>query len=403
MEKLKFKDLKIGDIVENNDPENCHLNGKWRVTLVGKGIAQLENCKDQHDVWAVTERCLNHLIKKGRGIIVNKNKFTHKDVEVGDTIIIKGYESFSVQKTGGNTKPYFLINSKTGWYASGGILDIYFQKGEAKLIKNKEKAEYFKLDVDSLTKDMEALNSSRVDRKKGFTENGLTPSAPIGNTDTREEKMNKFLNRKDEVNKDYLTDHEIELFSHHYQKVTGKRITDREKTNVKLDCLFPGFRASDDSQFRDEPIKPKLKDTSMYERTHIPLIDENMSICTGTLFFKDKGPAPVTKDVGSKRSNADNKPRVHDFLPYTRLRFGYHMLKGSFQNGIRNFSTGYSKEMTEDRIIAGIHRHITAWEAGDRDEDNLSAIIFGAQQLMIEEEKKGIKPDHYFKPKTDKS
>ena len=96
-------------------------------------------------------------------------------------------------------------------------------------------------------------------------------------------------------------------------------------------------------------------------------------------------------DTGSKRDANDNKPRIADLKAYTRKRFGYHMLKGSKNYGIGNFEKGQPTESS----LESIHRHLADYELGDRSEDHLSAVLFGIQLIMLNEQKEEIKPDHY--------
>jgi hypothetical protein len=99
--------------------------------------------------------------------------------------------------------------------------------------------------------------------------------------------------------------------------------------------------------------------------------------------------------TGSKRDGNYNKPFIHNFKGYTRIRFGYHMTKGSFRYGDNNWEKGIPSEC----YLESLDRHLAMYLVGDRTEDHLSAIIFNAQGVMINEMKEGVKADSYFKKK----
>ncbi len=103
-------------------------------------------------------------------------------------------------------------------------------------------------------------------------------------------------------------------------------------------------------------------------------------------------------DTGAIRDSNFNKPFVHNLLGYTKLRFGYHMTTGAKNYGDGNWLKG----MPIEDYLESLNRHLAKYEAGDRSEDHLSAIIFGAQGCMIEEQKQGIDDDYYFKLSIDK-
>lgn len=96
---------------------------------------------------------------------------------------------------------------------------------------------------------------------------------------------------------------------------------------------------------------------------------------------------------GAQRDGDGNKPYTHDLKPYLRLRFGYHMRMGARKYGDGNFLKGFPDES----IIQSGDRHWTNIMNGDLSEDNCSAMIFAIQLLMLNQEKVGIKPDHWFK------
>ena len=98
-------------------------------------------------------------------------------------------------------------------------------------------------------------------------------------------------------------------------------------------------------------------------------------------------------DTGAKRDDNSNKPFIHNLKGYTRMRFGFHMTTGSNKYGDSNWEKG----MPIPSYLESIDRHLAQYMDGDRSEDHLSAIIFGAQGCMMEEKKEGVKADHYFK------
>jgi len=95
---------------------------------------------------------------------------------------------------------------------------------------------------------------------------------------------------------------------------------------------------------------------------------------------------------GARRDGNLNKPFVHNLKGYTRLRFGYHMTTGARKYGDKNWELG----MPTDQYLESVDRHLAQYLSGDRSEDHLSAIIFGIQGVMINEQKDGIDPDWYF-------
>jgi len=97
-------------------------------------------------------------------------------------------------------------------------------------------------------------------------------------------------------------------------------------------------------------------------------------------------------ESGAKRDSDLNKPYIHNLKPYTRLRFGYHMTLGASKYGDNNWLLG----MPTDQYLESVDRHLALYMSGDRTEDHLSAIIFGIQGCMINEEKEGITANHFF-------
>lgn len=97
-------------------------------------------------------------------------------------------------------------------------------------------------------------------------------------------------------------------------------------------------------------------------------------------------------ETGAKREEKSNKPYVHNFLGYTRLRFGYHMNKGAKAHGDDNWLKG----LPSSSYLQSLDRHLALYINGDRSEDHLSAILFNCQGIMLNEQKEGIKEDYYF-------
>lgn len=97
--------------------------------------------------------------------------------------------------------------------------------------------------------------------------------------------------------------------------------------------------------------------------------------------------------TGAKRASNRNKPFIHNLQPYTLLRFGYLTNMGAREYGDGNFLKGFPNE----NAIESLLRHITLFRYGDMSEDHLSSAIFNIQLLILNQEKEGIKPDHWFK------
>jgi len=98
---------------------------------------------------------------------------------------------------------------------------------------------------------------------------------------------------------------------------------------------------------------------------------------------------------GAQRDDNAHKPFIHNLKGYTRLRFGYHMTLGARKYGDSNWEKGIPSSC----YLESLDRHLALYIAGDRSEDHLSAIIFNTQGVMINEEKEGIKINHYFNEK----
>ena len=97
-------------------------------------------------------------------------------------------------------------------------------------------------------------------------------------------------------------------------------------------------------------------------------------------------------ESGSRRDSDTHKPLTTALTAYARLRYGYHLRKGSNNYGKNNWQLGQPSEA----VLESLDRHLAQYMAGDRSEDHLSAIMFGVVMLMQNEEREGIKPDNYF-------
>lgn len=97
-------------------------------------------------------------------------------------------------------------------------------------------------------------------------------------------------------------------------------------------------------------------------------------------------------ESGSQRDDDTNKPLVNHLDPYVRLRYGYLLREGANKYGKNNWRLGQPTETA----LESLHRHLAKFELGCVDEDHLSAIIFNVQLIMKNEEKQGVKPDHFF-------
>jgi len=104
-------------------------------------------------------------------------------------------------------------------------------------------------------------------------------------------------------------------------------------------------------------------------------------------------------DTGSQRDNDTNKPLPNHLDAYVRLRYGYLLRYGANHYDKGNWRKGQPTEAA----LESLHRHLAKFEMNlyngvEQDEDHLSAIIFGIQLIMKNEEKEGISTDHYYKP-----
>lgn len=110
-----------------------------------------------------------------------------------------------------------------------------------------------------------------------------------------------------------------------------------------------------------------------------------------------RGKARVFKS-GAQRDANDSKPYVHNILGYTRLRYGYHSNMGSHKYGDGNFRKGIPTEAALESLDRHLAKYKYNIEKGlPQDEDHLSAMIFNIQLCMMNEDREGMKPDHFFK------
>lgn len=99
-------------------------------------------------------------------------------------------------------------------------------------------------------------------------------------------------------------------------------------------------------------------------------------------------------ESGSQRDDDTNKPLPSHLDPYVRMRFGYLLRMGSNKYEKNNWQKGQPDESS----LESIHRHLAKHEMGDRTEDHLSAIIFGIQLIMKNEQTSGVEVDAYYIP-----
>ena len=104
-------------------------------------------------------------------------------------------------------------------------------------------------------------------------------------------------------------------------------------------------------------------------------------------------------ETGSQRDNDTNKPLPNHLDAYVRMRYGYLLRYGANHYDKGNWRKGQPTEAA----LESLHRHLAKFEMNlynglEQDEDHLSAIIFGCQLIMKNEEKEGISAEHYYKP-----
>ena len=104
-------------------------------------------------------------------------------------------------------------------------------------------------------------------------------------------------------------------------------------------------------------------------------------------------------NTGAKRDDNTKKPFVHMIRGYVRQRIGYHLNLGARKYGNNNFLKGIPTEA----YLESMDRHLASFMEGDRSEDHLSAIFFGIQGCMLNEQSEGISSDYYFKKQEEKN
>lgn len=107
-------------------------------------------------------------------------------------------------------------------------------------------------------------------------------------------------------------------------------------------------------------------------------------------------------DTGSKRDADNNKPLPFELNPYTLIRYGYHMKRGSLNYGQGN----WEMQQPDIAILQSMSRHFTQLyfnykfpelaKATDDGSDHASAILFGLNMLLHNECIAGVPADKFF-------
>lgn len=117
---------------------------------------------------------------------------------------------------------------------------------------------------------------------------------------------------------------------------------------------------------------------------------------------KDSG-AREDMSTGSRRDTQEGKSRPDLMNPLVLRRLGQHFANGCDKYGEKNFELG----QLSSRYRASLGRHMLDYDEGLRDEDHLSAIIWNAMCIMMNQEfvERGIYPVeiHDFSDYTDKA
>lgn len=93
--------------------------------------------------------------------------------------------------------------------------------------------------------------------------------------------------------------------------------------------------------------------------------------------------ANTTFAGGAQRGDDTGRTRP-DLIPGDALlRIGLRYAAGAEHYGERNFERG----IPSSRGLASLERHLQQFKAGDKEEDHLSAIVFNAILLMINEDR----------------
>ena len=86
--------------------------------------------------------------------------------------------------------------------------------------------------------------------------------------------------------------------------------------------------------------------------------------------------------TGMVRDTQDNKSRPDLISPYFLERLGEHLRKGAVKYNEHNWCKG----QPFSRAWASLNRHVMQYAMGDKSEDHLAAIAFGAMVLSHYEE-----------------
>lgn len=88
-------------------------------------------------------------------------------------------------------------------------------------------------------------------------------------------------------------------------------------------------------------------------------------------------------NTGSRRDTQDGKPR-YDLIPVSSLK----RLAGLYARGADKYGDhNWAKGQPFSRTLASLLRHVYAWQEGERTEDHLAAVAWGAFALMYYEDR----------------
>lgn len=148
---------------------------------------------------------------------------------------------------------------------------------------------------------------------------------------------------------------------------------------------FEGFdfiKLNRPSSGEEAKVEPKTPPCSSHDKDYLSNCQERLTEIKKREF-----------STGAQRDSNTNKPFIHNLLGYTRQRFGYLTNLGAQRYGDGNFKKGIPTEVA----LESLDRHLASYMEGDRTEDHLAAIVFGAQLCMLNEKTEGISADYYFK------
>ena len=94
------------------------------------------------------------------------------------------------------------------------------------------------------------------------------------------------------------------------------------------------------------------------------------------------GDSKTEFNTGAKRDTSEGKGNPSLISPVLIHRLGVLLQKGAEHYGADNWAKGMPYCRTADSMI----RHMYQWLAGDKEEDHLAAVCFGAMCLMHYEE-----------------